>query len=49
MFCGEESLDNRFLQGLERARTFRVEGNNLFIEGAGDNGTMKFSKVIGQN
>jgi heat shock protein HslJ len=49
MFCGEKSLDNSFLRGLERARTYRIEGNSLFIEGAGDNGTMKFFKVVRQN
>lgn len=49
IFCGENSLDKRFLRGLEMARTYRVEGNNLLIEGAGDNGTMKFFKVVRQN
>ncbi len=49
MFCGEKSLDNRFLQGFESARTYRIEGNNLLIEGADDNGTMKFFKVVRQN
>ena len=49
IFCGEKSLDNRFLQNLESARTYRIEGNSLFVEGAGDNGTMKFFKVVRQN
>ncbi len=49
MACPSGSLDNRFLQGLERARTYRIEGNNLLVEGAGDNGTMKFFKVVRQN
>jgi heat shock protein HslJ len=49
IFCGEKSLDNRFLQNLESARTYRIEGNSLFVEGAGDNGTMKFFKVGRQN
>ncbi len=49
MFCGEKSLDSRFLRGLESARSFRVEGNNLFIGGKGENGTMKFFKVVRQN
>jgi heat shock protein HslJ len=49
MFCGEKSLDQRFLQGLERARTFRIEGNALLLEGAGDNGTMRFFRVVRQN
>ncbi len=49
IFCGEKSLDNRFLQGLERARTFRIEGNALLLEGAGDNGTMRFFKAVKQN
>ena len=49
MFCGERSLDARFLRGLERARSFRVEGNNLFIGAEGENGTMKFFKVVRQN
>jgi len=48
MACPPGSLDNRFLQGLESARTYRIEGNNLLIEGAGG-GTMKFFKVIRQN
>lgn len=47
--CPPGSLDNRFLQGLEAARTFRIEGNNLFIEGAGDIGTMTFFKSVRQN
>ncbi len=47
IFCGEKSLDNRFPQGLEQARTFRVEGNALLLEGAGD--TMRFFKVSRQN
>ena len=45
--CPPGSLDNRFLQGLERARTYRIEGNSLLIEGAG--GIMKFFKVVRQN
>lgn len=48
-FCGEKSFDTRFLQGLESARTFRIEGNSLFIEGADENGTMKFYRVSKQN
>jgi hypothetical protein len=47
--CLLGSLDYRFLQSLERARSFRTEGNSLVIEGAGDNGTMKFFKVMRQN
>ncbi len=49
MFCGEKSLDARFLRGLESARNFRVEGNNLSVGGEGENGTMKFFKVVRQN
>ena len=49
IFCGEKSLDSRFLRGLESARNFRVEGNNLFIGGKGENGTMQFFKVVRQN
>lgn len=49
IFCGENSLDKRFLRGLETARTYRIEGNNLLIDGAGDNGTMKLFKVVRQN
>ncbi len=49
MFCGEKSLDSRFLRGLESARNFRVEGNNLSVGGEGENGTMKFFKVVRQN
>jgi heat shock protein HslJ len=48
-FCGEKSLDASFLRGLESARSFRVEGNNLSIGGEGENGTMKFFKVARQN
>lgn len=47
--CPPGSLDYRFLQNLERARTYKVEGNSLFIEGAGDNGAMKFFKVSRQD
>lgn len=49
IFCGENSLDKRFLRGLETAQTYRIEGNNLLIEGAGDNGVMTFFKVVRQN
>jgi len=49
MACPPGSLDSRFLRGLESARNFRVEGNNLFIDLAGDNGMMKFFKVVRQN
>jgi len=49
MFCGEKSLDSRFMQGLESARSFRVEGNNLLIGGEGENGTMKFFRVYRQD
>ncbi len=46
IFCGEKSLGNSFVQGLESARIYRVEGNSLFIEGTGDNDTMKFLRVF---
>ncbi|MEP7037277.1 MAG: META domain-containing protein, partial [Acidobacteriota bacterium] len=49
IFCGEDSLDKRFVQGLEKARTYRVEGNFLFIESANDNDKMKFFRVTKQN
>lgn len=49
MFCGEKSFDSRFLRGLELARIYQIEGNNLSIEGTGDIGTMKFFKVVRQN
>jgi heat shock protein HslJ len=49
MFCGEKSLDSRFMQGLESARSFRVEGNNLLIGGEGENGTMKFFRIYRQD
>jgi len=49
MFCPEGSLDSRFLQGLESARNFRIEGNNLFFDLAGDKGTMKFFRVYRQD
>jgi heat shock protein HslJ len=49
MFCGEKSLDNRFLRGLESARSFRIKGNNLSIGSEGENGTMRFFKVVRQN
>ncbi|MDQ3636175.1 MAG: META domain-containing protein [Acidobacteriota bacterium] len=45
--CPPGSLDRRFLEGLESAATFRIEGNDLFIEG--DNDTMKFFRVVKQN
>lgn len=49
MACSPGSRDSRFLLGLESARTYKIEGNNLLIEGAGDNGTMRFFKVVRQN
>lgn len=49
IFCGEKSFDNRFLRGLESARSFRIEGNTLSIGSEGENGTMKFFKVVRQN
>jgi len=49
MFCGEKSLDSRFLRGLESARNFRIEGNNLSVGGEGENGTMKFFRVFRQD
>jgi len=49
MACPPGSLDNRFLQGLESARSFRTEGNNLIVDLAGDGGAMKFFKVVRQN
>jgi len=48
-FCGEKSLDTPFLQGLEKARRFRIEGNKLMLEGDGDKGVMTFFKVVRQN
>lgn len=45
IFCGEKSLDNRFLRGLEAARSFRVEGDTLLIGSEGENATMRFSKT----
>ncbi len=47
VFCGEQSLDGRFVKGLESARTFRVSGNFLFIES--ETGTLKFFRVHKQN
>jgi heat shock protein HslJ len=44
-FCGENSLDSRFLQGLERAATFRIEDGALILEAAGDNPSLRFSRV----
>jgi heat shock protein HslJ len=49
IFCGEKSLDNRFLRGLESARSFRIEGNTLSIGSEGENGTMKFFRVYRQD
>lgn len=48
-FCGEKSLDSRFLRALESARAFRVEGNTLLISSENETGTMKFFKVVRQN
>lgn len=47
--CLPGSLDSRFLRGLELARTYRIEGNTLLLEGAGDNATMRFFRVYRQN
>lgn len=47
MFCGEKSLDASFLRDLQSARTFRIEGNALFVEGT--SGTMKFTKAARPN
>lgn len=49
MFCGEASLDNRFLQSLEAANSFRIEGSYLTIDGAKVGDTLKFFKISRQN
>ncbi len=48
MFCGENSQDSRFLRGLEAARSFSIESNNLIIKGT-DGSAMNFFKVARQN
>lgn len=45
MFCGEASLDNRFLKSLEAANGFRIEGNYLTIDAAKVGDTLKFFKA----
>jgi heat shock protein HslJ len=49
MFCGETSLDNRFLKSLEAANGFRIEGSYLTIDTANVGGALKFFKVTRQN
>ena len=49
MYCGDNSLDNRFLRGLESAQTFEIKDNSLLIKSANDNETMKFIRVFKQN
>lgn len=41
-FCGEESLDNVFLSGLEITRIYFTENGNLFFDLQADSGTMEF-------
>ncbi len=48
MFCGEASLDNKFLQNLEAARTFTIEGYALTFQGKSGE-KMRFFKVVRQN
>lgn len=47
-FCGEASLDNKFLQNLETARTFTIEGYALTFQGKSGE-EMRFFKVVRQN
>ena len=47
--CAPGSLDNRFLQSLSEARSFRIEGNNLLIDLANNSRTMTFIRVFRQN
>lgn len=47
LYCGDESLDSRFKNGLQTAKTFRIKGNFLTIDADGEN--LKFFKVSKQN
>jgi heat shock protein HslJ len=44
MACSPGSLDSRYLQDLQRATTFFVEGGRLFLELPVDSGTMRFAR-----
>ncbi len=43
--CASGSLDNRFLQSLDAARIYKIEGDALYIDLFSDSGTMKFVKA----
>lgn len=43
--CLKNSLDSRFLRGLQAARIYRLEGDTMFIDLFADGGTMKFVRV----
>ncbi len=45
MACPEGSLDSRFLQQLDAARIYTIEGDTLRLDLFADSGTMHFSKV----
>ena len=44
MACPPASLDSRYLEDLQRATTFFVEGGKLFLELPVDSGTMRFAR-----
>jgi len=45
MACAPGSLDSRFLQSLDAARIYKIEGDALYIDLFADSGTMKFVKA----
>ncbi|MBA3357618.1 MAG: META domain-containing protein [Pyrinomonadaceae bacterium] len=47
MACAPGSLDSRFLQSLDAARIYKIEGDALYIDLVADSGTMKFVTANG--
>ncbi|MCA1574605.1 MAG: META domain-containing protein [Acidobacteria bacterium] len=45
MACAPGSLDSRFLQSLDAARIYKMEGDALYVDLFADSGTMKFVKA----
>jgi heat shock protein HslJ len=45
MMCPDGSLDAKFAQQLEAARTIFFRGDTLFMDLFADSGTMKFSQM----
>lgn len=44
--CLKGSLDNRFLRGLEAARSYKIEENALLVDLSADSGSMRFTRIL---